>query len=327
MFAIVAFIIFSVALFAAGYYVWTVPEQQESAVIAARLRELRTRSGGGAARKTGSGKRDLMRREEAGTFAFLGEWLSFAGGLRRVQELIDQADLKYRAVDVIGTTVLLGAGTYLFLGLLGLQMMILRTVISALVAAIPLFLVMKVRARRLGRFETLFPDAIDLFNRSMKAGHTIHSGLETIATEALEPVKSEFKKVIEELSLGSQIDAALLNLGGRIPMIDLKFFITGLILQRQTGANMTEVLDNLSLLVRERLNMVAKMRAHTSQQRLSAGLLCALPIVLGTVFWILRPEMMNLLITDETGNWFFTAGIVSEIVGILVIRKMANPRF
>lgn len=327
MFAIVAFIIFSVALFVAGYYVWTVPEQQESAVIAARLRELRTRSGGGGVARKNSGARDLIRREEAGAFAFLGEWLSFAGSLRRVQELIDQADLKYRAVDVIGITVLLAAGTFFFLGLLGLQMMILRLVISALVAAAPMFLIMKVRGRRLGRFETLFPDAIDLFNRSMKAGHTIHSGLETIATEALEPVKSEFKKVIEELSLGSQIDAALLNLGKRIPMIDLKFFITGLILQRQTGANMTEVLDNLSLLVRERLNMVAKMRAHTSQQRLSAGLLCALPIVLGTVFWILRPEMMNLLITDETGNWFFTAGIVSEIVGILVIRKMANPRF
>jgi len=326
MFAIVAFIIFSVALFVAGYYVWTVPEQQESAVIAARLRELRTRSGGGAARKS-SGARDLVRREEAGAFAFLGEWLSLSGSLRRVQEMIDQADLKYRAVDVIGVTVLLAVGTFFFLGLLGLQMMILRLVISLLVASVPLFLIMKVRGRRLGRFETLFPDAIDLFNRSMKAGHTIHSGLETIATEALEPVKSEFKKVIEELSLGSQIDAALLNLGKRIPMIDLKFFITGLILQRQTGANMTEVLDNLSLLVRERLNMVARMRAHTSQQRLSAGLLCALPIGLGTVFGILRPEMMNLLITDETGNWFFTAGIVSEIVGILVIRKMANPRF
>lgn len=325
MFAVVAFLIFSVALGIAGYYAWTIPEQQEAHVIAARLRELRSRGGGGARRA--AGPRDLIRREESGTFGFLLEWFSFAGGLRRVQQLIDQAALKYRAADVVAVSVMLAVGMYLLLGLFGLKMMILRVVLSLLAGAVPMSLIMRVRARRLGKFESVFPDAIDLFNRSMKAGHTIHSGLETIATESIEPVKSEFKKVMEELGLGSQIDAALLNLGGRIPIIDLKFFITGLILQRQTGANMTEVLDNLSLLVRERLNMAAKMKAHTSQQRLSAALLCGLPIVLGTVFWVLRPEMMNLLITDETGNMFFTYGIISEIVGILVIRKMANPKF
>ena len=324
MFALVAFIIFSLALGIASYYAWAVPQQEEEAIMTARLRELRTRSAGGAKRST---ERDLMRREEAGTFGFLGQWFSLSSGLRRVQVLIDQADLKYRAVDVVAASVILGAGTYFLLGLFGLDMLALRIVFALLVGSIPLFLVSQVRARRFSKFESVFPDAIDLFNRSMKAGHTIHSGLETIATESIDPVKSEFKKVIEELSLGSQIDAALLNMGKRIPMIDLKFFITGLILQRQTGANMTEVLDNLSLLVRERLNMTAKMKAHTSQQRLSAALLCGLPIVLGIAFWILRPEMMNLLITDETGNMFFTYGIISEIVGILVIRKMANPRF
>jgi tight adherence protein B len=167
-----------------------------------------------------------MRHEEAGTFGFLSGWFSFAGGLRRVQDLIDQADLKYRAIDVVAASVILGLGTYLLLGLFSLHMLALRLVFALLVGAIPMFLVMHVRTRRLSKFESLFPDAIDLFNRSMRAGHTIHSGLETIATESIDPVKSEFKKVIEELGLGSQIDAALLNMGRRIPIIDLKFFIT-----------------------------------------------------------------------------------------------------
>ena len=327
MFALVAFVIFSIALGLAGYYVFTVPQREEERVMTTRLRELRSRGGEGAAKRASGGPRNLMRQEETGTFGFLSGWFSFAGGLRRVQERIDQADLKYRAIDVVAASVILGVGTYLSLGLFGLDMLALRAVFSLLMGAIPLFLVSQVRARRLSKFESVFPDAIDLFNRSMKAGHTIHSGIETIATESIDPVKSEFKKVIEELGLGSQIDAALLNMGKRIPIIDLKFFITGLILQRQTGANMTEVLDNLSLLVRERLNMTAKMKAHTSQQRLSAALLCGLPVALGIAFWILRPEMMSVLITDETGNMFFTYGIVSEIVGILVIRKMANIKF
>ena len=112
-----------------------------------------------------------------------------------------------------------------------------------------------------------------------------------------------------------------------MPLIDLKFFITSLILQRQTGANMVAVLENLSTLVRERLNMAAKMKAHTAQQRFSAGLLCALPFVVGLGFWILKPEYIRLLYTDETGQKFLTYGICSEIVGILIIRKIASPKF
>jgi tight adherence protein B len=129
---------------------------------------------------------------------------------------------------------------------------------------------------------------------------------------------------MEELALGSQVEPALHGLGKRVPLIDLKFFITSLILQRQTGANMVTVLENLSMLVRERLNMAAKMKAHTAQQRFSAGLLCCLPLVVGLGFWILKPEYVRLLWTDPTGIKFFTYAICSEIVGILIIRKIAN---
>jgi tight adherence protein B len=187
--------------------------------------------------------------------------------------------------------------------------------------------VLRVRKRRLSKFEQQLPDGIDLFNRSMKAGHNISSGLETVAAETFDPMRMEFKKVIEEMALGSPIEDALRGLGRRIPIVDLKFFITGLILQRQTGANMVTVLDNLSLLIRERLNLHAKMEAATAQQRFSAGLLCAMPIVVGLGFWVLKPEYIRLLYTDETGSKFLTYAIVSEIIGILVIRKIASPKF
>jgi tight adherence protein B len=179
----------------------------------------------------------------------------------------------------------------------------------------------------MGKFEELLPDAIDLFNRSMKAGHNIQSGLETVAEETFDPVRMEFRKVIEEIALGSPVEDALHGLGRRVPIIDLKFFITGLILQRQTGANMVAVLDNLSLLIRERLNLAAKMQAATAQQRFSAGLLCALPVVVGLGFWVVKPEYIRLLYTDDTASMFFTYAIVSEIVGILIIRKIASPKF
>lgn len=321
-FVLISFLIFAGAMTAAAYYVWSVPRQEAETILAARLREMRVATGGRSRSQP-----DLLRRENRGSLAFVGDFFQWIGLLRRLQEYIQQANLKYRAPEVFALCVLLAIGSYFLFGLLGLSMLALRIVFSLLVGAIPIAYIMRKRTSRLSKFEENLPDAIDLFNRSMKAGHNIHSGLETIATESLEPVRMEFKKVIEELALGSPIEAALHNLGGRVPIIDLKFFVTGLILQRQTGANMVQVLENLALLIRERLNLAAKMKASTAQQRFSAGLLCGLPIVVGLGFWVLKPEYIHLLVTDEVGQKFFTYAICSEIVGILVIRKIASPKF
>jgi len=248
------------------------------------------------------------------------------GVFRRLQEMIDQANLKYRAADVFGICVALAVIGFLALGLAGGNLLLVRLLIACALGAAPLVYILRLRSRRLRKFEEQLPDAIDLFTRTMRAGHNIHSGLETIANETADPVRMEFKKLMEELALGSQVEPALHGLGKRVPLIDLKFFITSLILQRQTGANMVAVLENLSALVRERLNMAAKLKAHTAQQRFSAGLLCALPLVVGIAFWILKPEYVRLLWTDPIGSKFFTYAIISEIVGILVIRKIANIR-
>lgn len=323
MMTFVTFLIFSGALFAAAYYVWVIPANQSEEVLQARLRELRARTS--VRRAAGGG--DLIRREQRGSFALVGDFFQWVGVLRRMQELIDQANLKYRAPDVFGVSLVIGGVVYFLFGLIGLNLALLRLVVAGMFGAIPTMYIMRVRKRRLGKFEDLLPDAIDLFNRSMKAGHNIQSGLETVAEETFDPIRMEFKKVIEEIGLGSPLEDALRNLGKRMPIIDLKFFITGLILQRQTGANMVGVLDSLSTLIRERLNLAAKMTAATAQQRFSAGLLCALPIVVGLGFWVLKPEYIRLLYTDETGTKFLTYAIVSELIGILIIRKLSSPKF
>jgi tight adherence protein B len=207
-----------------------------------------------------------------------------------------------------------------------IPIILLRILLSVILSVIPIVVIMRKRSARLKKFESQLPDAIDLFTRTMRAGHNIHSGLETIAEETTDPIRMEFRKVTEELALGSAIEPALHKLGDRIPIIDLKFFVTGLILQRQTGANMVNVLEDLATLVRERLNMAGKMRAHTASQRFSAGLLCALPFVVGLGFYVLKPEYVRLLWTDPLGTKFLTYGIISEIVGILVIRQISNVK-
>jgi tight adherence protein B len=318
MFVFAAFLIFSGALFAVAYYAWVIPEKEAAEQLAARLRGARTAVRAGRDRGT-----DLIHHEQRGSFAFLGDFVEWLGVVRRLQTFIAQANLPYRAADVAGISIGIALLSFLLFTLF-VKIPILQLALALLAGAAPIAWIMRVRSRRLSKFEEQLPDAIDLFTRSMRAGHNIHAGLETIATETSDPVKMEFRKVVEELALGSQVEAALHKLGSRVPIIDLKFFITGLILQRQTGANMVTVLENLATLVRERLNMAAKMKAHTAQQRFSAALLCGLPFVVGTGFWFLKPEYMRLLWEDPVGSKFFTYAIFSEAVGILVIRRMAN---
>ncbi len=317
------FLIFSGALLGAAYYVWVIPAQQSQSIFERRLRDLRSR----AAQRRSPGAADIVRREQRSAFSSIGDFVAWIGLLRRLQEFIDQANLKYRATDVFIVSFIAGVVMFVLLGFFGMSMLLLRALMSFAFASIPTMLVLRLRKRRMRKFEDLLPDAIDLFNRSMKAGHNIQSGLETVAEETFDPVRMEFRKVIEEIALGSPVEDALHGLGRRVPIIDLKFFITGLILQRQTGANMVGVLDNLSLLIRERLNLAAKMHAATAQQRFSAGLLCALPVVVGLGFWVVKPEYIRLLYTDDTGSMFLTYAIVSEIVGILIIRQIASPKF
>lgn len=321
MFFFVSFLIFSGALLGVAYYVWSVPRNQAALELDARLRAVRSTARSSSSR----GASDLVTRERRGSFAALGDFVSWIGVVDRLQVLIRQANLSWRAADIVAISIGIGVLTYLVLSLF-IPIVLLRLLLAVLSGATPIWLILQKRGARLSRFETQLPDAIDLFTRTMRAGHNIHSGLETIAEETTDPVKMEFRKVVEELALGSPIDAALHKLGERVPILDLKFFITGLNLQRQTGANMVQVLEDLATLVRERLNMAGKMRAHTASQRFSSGLLCCLPFVVGLGFYVLKPEYVELLWTDPLGTKFLTYGIISEIVGILVIRQLSNVK-
>jgi len=321
MFFFVAFLIFSGALFGVAYYVWSAPQKEAASDLDLRLRSVRTtmRSAGNR------GATDLVQREKRGSFAGLGDFFTWLGVVKRLQVAIRQANLSWRAADVVGICAGIAILTYLIFSFV-IPILLLRLLLAVMFGAVPIMLIMRKRRARMQKFELQLPDAIDLFTRTMRAGHNIHSGLETIAEETSDPIKMEFRKVKEELALGSAIDAALQKLGERVPLLDLKFFITGLILQRQTGANMVGVLEDLATLVRERLNMAGKMRAHTASQRFSAGLLCCLPFTVGLGFYILKPEYVILLWTDPLGTKFLTYAIISEIVGIIVIRQISNVK-
>lgn len=319
MTTLIALLIFTGAFAAAAEYSWWGPDRRVRLEVERRLRGLRVESN----RQT----RSLLRQQQLSSVSFLHQVYSRLEIMNRLQSMIDQARLPYRAGNVVTASALILGGAYLAADLLGLfPFMSLKVLFAVGASLVPIVYIRAKRQARMRQVEEMLPDAIDLFTRAMRAGHNIHSGLQVLAEETPDPLGREFKKVVEDLDFGSTITEALHHLGDRVPLLDLRFFSTGVILQRETGANIVTVMEGLSAVIRERLQLRARLRSHTAQQRFSAALLCSLPIVTGIVFYFLRYEYISVLWRTELGSQFLIYGVVSEILGILIIRRIASVR-
>jgi tight adherence protein B len=178
------------------------------------------------------------------------------------------------------------------------------------------------RAKRFQRFEEKFPEAIDTLARAVRAGHAFTTALEMIANEISEPVAGEFRQLFEEQKFGLPVRDALINLAERIPLVDVKFFVTAVMLQRETGGNLAEILDNLSYVIRERFKILRQVRVHTAQGRLTMVLLMALPPTMVVVMLVLNPGFIRPLFTDPLGHILIVGGIVLQTVGYFFIRRI-----
>jgi len=178
------------------------------------------------------------------------------------------------------------------------------------------------RTKRFQKFEEKFPEAIDTLARAVRAGHAFTTALEMIANEVSEPVAGEFRQLYEEQKFGLPVRDALLNLADRVPLVDVKFFVTAVMLQRETGGNLAEILDNLSYVIRERFKILRQVRVHTAQGRLTMMLLMALPPTVVAVMLVLNPGFIRPLFTDPVGHALIVGGITLQTMGYFVIRRI-----
>jgi tight adherence protein B len=178
------------------------------------------------------------------------------------------------------------------------------------------------RQKRFQRFEEKFPEAIDTLARAVRAGHAFTTALEMIANEVSEPVAGEFRQLYEEQKFGLPVRDALINLAERIPLVDVKFFVTAVMLQRETGGNLAEILDNLSYVIRERFKILRQVRVHTAQGRLTMVLLMALPPTIVVVMLTINPGFIRPLFTDPLGHALIVAGITLQTMGYFFIRRI-----
>jgi tight adherence protein B len=178
------------------------------------------------------------------------------------------------------------------------------------------------KQKRFHRFEEKFPEAIDTLARAVRAGHAFTTALEMIANEVSEPVAGEFRQLFEEQKFGLPVRDALINLADRIPLVDVKFFVTAVMLQRETGGNLAEILDNLSYVIRERFKILRQVRVHTAQGRLTMVLLMALPPTIVVIMRTINPGFILPLFTDPLGHALIVAGITLQTMGYFFIRRI-----
>jgi tight adherence protein B len=195
---------------------------------------------------------------------------------------------------------------------------------AALGFAAPFVFLNVKRTRRLRQFEENFPEALDLVARALKAGHAFVMGLKMVADEMPEPIGPEFRKTFDEQNFGLPLKDALENLTMRVPSLDVRFFATAVLIQRETGGNLSEILENLAHVVRERFKILRQVRVHTAHGRFTGYVLLALPAVLGIALSFLNPEHMNLLFRERIGQMLLMTALVMQTIGYFWIRQVVK---
>lgn len=183
------------------------------------------------------------------------------------------------------------------------------------------------RNRRLNRFQTLFPDAIDVIVRGIRSGVPLADCLKIVAAEASEPVKGEFKTLIEDQALGMPIGEAVQRLPDRVPVSEASFFAIVIAVQSRTGGNLSEALANLSSVLRERKRMLGKISALSAEAKASAGIIASLPVIVAAILYVTSPVYISILLTTLTGNIVLAACGIWMTLGVLVMRRMINFDF
>ena len=241
--------------------------------------------------------------------------------LRDVELRLEQSALEWS----VQTYVLLSAG---FAAALGLGVFIATgSLMGALALAVvgallPHFYVQHHRSKRLRAFEEQLPEAVDLLGRAIRAGHPVSSGFKMVAEEAPDPVAVEFRRVFEEQRFGLALEDSLLGMADRIPLIDVRIFVTAVLIQREVGGNLAEILDKLSVVIRQRFSVLRQLRTYTAQGRLSGMILGGLPIFLGLVLFLVNPENMIRFVQAPVGRIMMLVALVLQTLGFLWIRKI-----
>jgi tight adherence protein B len=267
----------------------------------------------------------LLRQGRFSANAALDEWLQGQAWARRVESLLEQADSGLTVAQLLALSALGALAGGSVGALLGPGPAV---ALAALAAGPPWMLPLAARARRSRKLSEQLPEAVDMMARSLRGGHALTSAFELVAKEMPEPIAVEFARAYEQQRLGMPLERAVREMSARAPRNgDLKIFAVSTVIQRETGGNLSEILDGIASTVRERYRFFGKLRALTAEARMSAWVVSLMPVGIGAFLAISQPDYMRVLVTDPMGRTIFTGGVVAWAVGALWFHRLTKFDF
>ncbi|MDR3739415.1 MAG: type II secretion system F family protein [Terracidiphilus sp.] len=266
---------------------------------------------------------DVRKNEMLSSIPWMDRLLRNAEVTPRLRRLLYQADLKW----TVGGLMLMCATAFVILGYLiywRTGALLFGVLIGLAAGFAPFGFVLFKRKQRLGKFEEGLPEALDLICSALRVGHSLNSALGLVTRECPAPVGPEFKVTFDEQNYGLELKTALENMSARVPVQDLRIVITGILIQKESGGNLAEVLDKTSEVIRERFRLKRQIMTHTAQGRLTGLILTLLPLALGCAIYFINPSMMSLLWTKDLGRTLLYAAGILTVIGGAIIRKIVN---
>jgi len=264
---------------------------------------------------------EFLKKEMLSEVPLLNRLLSRVKIAATIDRRLRQADMKMP----VGTFLLISLALF-FVGVVAGRILhwptILSVVVGVALLTIPNIVVNIKRRRRLKRFMNHFPEALEMFARSLRAGHSFTGAIQLVAQEMPDPIGPEFSKVFEEQNLGIPLRQALIGMTDRVDILDVKFFVTAILIQRETGGNLAEIIDKIAYVIRERFRIHGQLKIFTAQARMSGIILSLLPIGVAVVLWIMNPEYLKPLWFEKTGRILIAVAVTMQIFGMLAIRKI-----
>lgn len=262
-----------------------------------------------------------LRKELLSEIPRLNRWLTRLRAAARLQRMIEQADLNVTVIRLLMFSLALGLSAGMLMSLIT-QSPVCELLAGLAASASPFIQVWRKRQKRLNAFLSLLPDALELMSRGLSAGHAFTETLQMVASEMPEPIAGEFGKTYEEQNLGLSYKLALKNLTSRIPLLDLRLCVTAILIQRETGGNLSEILEKVSHTIRERFRIIEDLKTLTTSSRMSAWMLCALPIGIAVLVNLMNPEYLSPLWRDPRGQKLVYLAAGMQIIGMLLVRKI-----
>ena len=243
----------------------------------------------------------------------------------KLKQMIDQADAHITVMRLILFSLTAGVLAFLAVSMVSTSYLLMGF-FAVMATAFPFLHINSKRKKRLKKFLQLLPDALDLMSRGLSAGHAFTEALHMVATEMPEPIATEFRKTYEEQNLGLSLKLALQNLVERIPVLDLRMCVTAVLIQRETGGNLSELLEKVAYTIRERFRIMEDLKTMTLSSRWSAWLLCGLPIFLAVYVTFMNPGYMDVLWKDARGNKLLAIAAIMQLLGMVMVQKIMKIR-